>query len=144
MHQNKLIQFLTILGLIPSFYLLGISFIFLPSFFTNLFKTPNIEKFFIIILMLLGICGFVGLIFQLFSDFYSKIKLKFTLQSLSIIGYIGFFTFLNGINPWLNILESFKNIKENFFELYFCLAPIIVTIILVFINFRLLKKYKTN
>lgn len=143
-HQNKVIRFLTILGLIPSFYLLGISLIFLPSLFTDLLKDPNIENLIIIILILFGICGFLGLIFQLVSGFYSKIKLKITLQLLSIIGYLGFITFTNGINSCINIFESLKNIKENFFELYIWLSPIIITIILISVNFRLLRKNKIN
>lgn len=142
--KNKTIKLLSILGLIPSFYLLGISFLFLPSLFMDLLKYPTIENLLMIILIVFGICGFLGLLFQLFSDLHSKIRVKIVLQFLSIVGYFGFFSFINGMNSWINIFESLKNIKKFFFDLYIWLSPIVITLILIFINFRLLKNQKVK
>ena len=137
--KNLLIKILTIIGIIPAIYLLGLSLIFLPNIITNLFKHQHIENSIIIILILFGICGFIGLIIQLFTHIYKKVKLKIILLSLSLIGYFGFFTFINGMQSWINIFDSFKNFKENYLEIYFVVAPVIVSVILIGINIRLSK-----
>lgn len=138
--KNIIVRILTFIGFIPAIYLFGISLLFLPSLFLDLFKNPSIEDLIMIILILLGMCGFAGLIIQLFSNLYKKIKLKILLLSLSLIGYFGFFTFINGMQSWINIYDSFKNFKENYLEIYFAIAPILITIILIGINLNLRKK----
>ncbi|WP_313386021.1 hypothetical protein [Chishuiella sp.] len=138
--SNITIKILTIFGIIPALYLLAISLIFLPTFFSDLLEKPNIADLTIIILILFGICGFAGLILQLISKLENKVKLKIVLLVLSLIGFFGFFTFINGIQSWINIYESIKNFKDNFLELYFVLTPIIITIILIILNFKILKK----
>jgi len=137
--KNIIVRILTIIGFIPAIYLFGLSLLFLPSLFLDLFKNPSIEDLIMIIFIFLGICGFAGLIIQLFSNLYKKIKLKTLLLSLSLIGYIGFFTFINGMQSWINIYDSFKNFKENYLEIYFAIAPIFITIILIGINLNLRK-----
>lgn len=137
--KNILIKILTVIGIVPAIYLLGISLIFSPSIITDFLKNPNIEDLIMIILILLGICGFVGLILQLFTKLHKKIKLKILLLSLSLIGYFGFFTFINGMKSWINIYESFKNLKENYVEIYFAIAPIFITSTLIIINIQLRK-----
>lgn len=137
--KNIIVRILTFIGFIPAIYLFGISLLFLPSLFLDLFKNPSIEDLIMIILILLGMCGFAGLMIQLFSNLYKKIKLKILLLSLSLIGYFGFFIFINGMQSWINIYDSFKNFKENYLEIYFAIAPILITIILIGINLNLRK-----
>ena len=137
--KNIIVRILTFIGFIPAIYLFGISLLFLPSLFLDLFKNPSIEDLIMIILILLGMCGFAGLMIQLFSNLYKKIKLKILLLSLSLIGYFGFFIFINGMQSWINIYYSFKNFKENYLEIYFAIAPILITIILIRINLNLRK-----
>ncbi len=143
-NQNIIIKAITVTGLIPSFYLLGLSFLFLPSFFSNLIEQLSIEYFMIVISIIFGIMGFISLIIQLSSKLFSKIKLKIFLQSLSIIGYFGFFTIINGKKAWINIIESLKNINENVYEFYLLLWPIMTTIFLLIINIRILLKQKIS
>jgi len=135
--KNILVKTLSIFGIIPAIYLLGISLIFLPSLFSDLLKKPTSEDLTMIILILFGICGFAGLTLQLIANLQKKIKLKILLLSLSLIGYFGFFTFINGMQSWINIYESIKNFKENYLELYFAIAPVIITIILIGINLKI-------
>src|SRR5690606_29801912 len=110
--KNILVKTLSIFGIIPAIYLLSISLIFLPSLFSDLLNKPTSEDLTMIILILFGICGFAGLTLQLIANLQKKIKLKILLLSLSLIGYFGFFTFINGMQSWINIYESFKNFKE--------------------------------
>ncbi|MCD1118599.1 hypothetical protein [Chryseobacterium turcicum] len=137
--KKIIIKTLTLFGIMPALYLFGISLIFLFTLSSDLLKNPTLDDLIMIILILFGICGFVGLSIQLVSNVYEKVKLKIALLSLSIIGYFSFFTFTNGLQSWTNIFDSFKNFNENFFELYFILAPIIISIILVGINLEIQK-----
>jgi hypothetical protein len=122
-------------GLLPATFMLVLTFLFLPNLIKNL--SFEVVEILMLFSMILGICGYIGLLISLLSKLEYKYLLKFTLLVLGIIGSVTFTTIAGGKRAWAWVL----NIEE-FDEWIIWVWPIIVSIVLLSLNGRKLLNKK--
>ena len=125
--KNFFYTILVLSGLIPATYLLIIAGLFLSEIIPSLREDSSQTK--TLFSLLMGICGYIGLVIALIPKFYSKHLVKILFCLIGILGFALFMTVEGNGITW----NWFTKMEEPDAWLIF-MWPNIVCIILIILN----------